>query len=585
MRRKGSDGFGARMAINSGQMIGQYRVLEFLGQGGMASVYKAHHPKLDRVVAIKMIHPQYVTDANFIGRFEREAQIVAKLEHPNIVPVYDASEQDGMPYIVMKYIEGKTLKDVLNDGALEDADTLHVITQIAAALDYAHGRGVLHRDVKPSNIMVDHDAIPYLTDFGLARLAIGGATTLSADMLIGTPFYMSPEQARGDDHIDARSDVYSLGVLLYELLTGAVPYSGGTPYAIIQQHISAALPAPRLVNPKITMPVESIITKALAKERDARYQSAGELAAALSSALIPNASPAAKVVVTVPPIAASTKAPQSVSIPSETAKAVKTPPAHKRSMSWVWIVGGAALLVLIALLALGAIRRVTTRAADATATIAISAAAFDVPVLTLADAQAALDANPTDAAAYLALFRAQLAAGQTDGAEQLLRDGEAYAEDRVAYYLTAAAEAFELDQTGAAFVIYRDGLGELADDANFARFRAIAGEQLYRASLQPGSLALFEVRGTLRPDSDESPIFTAMRARSLLTADRARLADGAINASLQRAARLPEALLVQGELGAADGNNDSARRLWEGLLASDNVPEWVRVRARELMGS
>jgi serine/threonine protein kinase len=195
MRRKGSDGFGARMAINSGQMIGQYRVLEFLGQGGMASVYKAHHPKLDRVVAIKMIHPQYVTDANFIGRFEREAQIVAKLEHPNIVPVYDASEQDGMPYIVMKYIEGKTLKDVLNDGALEDADTLHVITQIAAALDYAHGRGVLHRDVKPSNIMVDHDAIPYLTDFGLARLAIGGATTLSADMLIGTPFYMSPEQA------------------------------------------------------------------------------------------------------------------------------------------------------------------------------------------------------------------------------------------------------------------------------------------------------------------------------------------------------------------------------------------------------
>ncbi|MFN8449627.1 MAG: protein kinase [Anaerolineae bacterium] len=183
------------MASLEGQTLGQYRVIEQMGSGGMATVYKAYHPRLDRYVAIKMLHEAFQEDKNFLARFEREAQIVARLEHPHIVQVFDFDEYNGRPYLVMKYIEGRTLKAELESAPLTLDDIIRIMTPVADALDYAHRRGVLHRDIKPSNIIIDSTGVAYVTDFGLARMAQLGDSTLSHDVLLGTPHYISPEQA------------------------------------------------------------------------------------------------------------------------------------------------------------------------------------------------------------------------------------------------------------------------------------------------------------------------------------------------------------------------------------------------------
>ena len=273
------------MPLQKGDHIGAYQIVAPMGQGGMATVYKAYHPRLNRFVAIKMIHPAYLGDETFLTRFEREAQIVAALEHPNIVPVYDFSEHEGEPYLVMKLIEGSTLKAVLHDDAIPVDDILTIMEPIAHALDYAHSRGVFHRDIKPSNIILDRQMTPYLTDFGLARLSISGATTLSTDMMIGTPYYMSPEQAAGRGAVDHRADLYSLGVVFYELFVGQVPFSEGTPYAIISDHIASDLPLPHDLNPDVPLEVEITLLRALSKDPDDRYQSAATLFDAVRDAV------------------------------------------------------------------------------------------------------------------------------------------------------------------------------------------------------------------------------------------------------------------------------------------------------------
>lgn len=279
------------MALQPGQMIGPYQIETQLGAGGMATVYKAYHEKLDRHIAIKVIHPNLMQDAAFMQRFEREARIVARLEHPNIVQVYDFSELDGQPYLVMKFIEGRTLKQVLRDynGDVPIDFIRRVVNSIASALTYAHERGVLHRDVKPSNIVIDNGGTPYLTDFGLARLAVAGESTMSADVMIGTPFYISPEQARGERDLDARTDIYSFGVILYELMAGRVPFSSDTPYSTVHDHIYTPPPSPRDINAAVSPAVEAVILKALAKNPAERYESAVALAAAFEAALAQDA--------------------------------------------------------------------------------------------------------------------------------------------------------------------------------------------------------------------------------------------------------------------------------------------------------
>ncbi len=273
------------MSSLEGQTLGQYRVIAQMGHGGMATVFKAYHPRLDRFVAIKMMHQAFQEDKNFLARFEREAQIVARLDHPHIVPVFDFADFEGRPYLVMKYIEGRTLKGVLEDQPLAMSDILNLIPRIADALDYAHRQGVLHRDIKPSNIILDVNGTPYLTDFGLARMAQLGESTLSHDMLLGTPHYISPEQAMGSRELDNRTDIYSLGVVLYELVVGRVPFSADTPFAIIHDHIYRPLPEPAKVNPEITPEVSAVLEKALAKSPADRYGTAAELVSAFKTAV------------------------------------------------------------------------------------------------------------------------------------------------------------------------------------------------------------------------------------------------------------------------------------------------------------
>ncbi len=272
------------MGFQIGDTVGPYKITRYIGQGGMATIYRAHQITLDRDVAIKAIHPALKDDPAFLARLNREASIVGKLNHPNIVAVYDSGECEGQPYLVMRLIEGKTLKQLLQDRQLSTGEVLRIARSVADALIYAHAHGVLHRDVKTSNILIDNDGNAFLTDFGLARLAYSGDSTLSRDMLIGSPQYISPEQAKGEP-VDVRSDIYSFGVVLYEMFTGQVPFSGETPYATIMAHINEPPPSARLLNPNVPLAAEMVLHKALAKSREQRYASVSEMITALDNAI------------------------------------------------------------------------------------------------------------------------------------------------------------------------------------------------------------------------------------------------------------------------------------------------------------
>ncbi len=267
-----------------GENVGPYRLIEKLGKGGMATVFKAYHPSLDRYVAIKALHPAFMEHPGFLDRFEREAKVVAKLEHPNIVPIYDFSEHEDRPYLVLKYVQGETLKARLEKSKLTYKESRHIFRVISSALAYAHQEGVLHRDVKPSNVLLDKTGGVYLADFGLARIAETSQTTLSGQMMMGTPHYISPEQAKGLGNLDSGTDIYSLGVMMYELLVGEVPFQADTPFSVIHDHIYSPLPLPRDMNPDLNEEIERAILKALAKKREDRYASVSEMMAAFLKA-------------------------------------------------------------------------------------------------------------------------------------------------------------------------------------------------------------------------------------------------------------------------------------------------------------
>lgn len=276
------------MADLVGKTLNRYRVVSKLGRGGMAEVYKAYQTGLDRYVAIKVMLGHMVDDSDFVSRFEREALNVGKLRHPNIVQAIDFAYEHDLYYMVMEFIDGPTLKDEIKARKAANKpftlpEIATIFTALCNAIDYAHSRNMIHRDIKPANVMINQEGQIVLTDFGIVR-TLGATQHTATGALTGTPAYMSPEQGRGDK-VDKRSDIYALGVILYELVTGTVPFDADTPFAVIMKHVNQPLPLPRKVNPDIPEAVEKVILKTMSKAPDDRYQSAGDMARALREAV------------------------------------------------------------------------------------------------------------------------------------------------------------------------------------------------------------------------------------------------------------------------------------------------------------
>jgi serine/threonine protein kinase len=264
-----------------GKTLGQFEIIEEVGRGGMASVYRARQASINRIVAVKVLPRSLLHDPSFYERFTREVDLVAHLEHPHILPIYDYGEVDGTPYIAMRYLAGGSMAQWIRRGLPPLDKIAKPIEQVSAALDYAHQEGVIHRDLKPGNILLDENGNAYLSDFGIARVL---DSNLTGSAIIGTPAYMSPEQANGLP-LDARSDIYSLGVVLYELVTGREPFEAATPVALLLKHINEPMPSARTLRPELPLSAERVIVKATAKRPEDRYPSASDLADAFSAAL------------------------------------------------------------------------------------------------------------------------------------------------------------------------------------------------------------------------------------------------------------------------------------------------------------
>ncbi len=264
------------------EKIGRYEIKGELGRGGMATVYRGYDPSFEREVAIKVLPREFLHDPQFHDRFKREIKTIAALEHPAIVPVYDVGDEDGVPYFVMRYMPGGSLTQWIEKGKFSLEDAARIIERVSSALAYAHKHGVVHRDLKPDNILFDNNGDPFISDFGVAKFS-DSASNMTGSGIIGTPAYMSPEQAQGEP-VDNRSDIYGLGVIIFQMLSGHQPYEATTPMGLAVKHITDPVPDILSANPDLPRSTDKIIKTAMAKNRDERYPSATDLANAMNQA-------------------------------------------------------------------------------------------------------------------------------------------------------------------------------------------------------------------------------------------------------------------------------------------------------------
>ncbi|MCU0513371.1 MAG: serine/threonine protein kinase [Anaerolineae bacterium] len=273
------------MSSLSGRKLGQYEIIDLLDKGGMGTVYKGYQPSVDRFVAIKVLPPHPGMDAQYLQRFQLEARTIGSLQHPHILPLYDYGSEEGIVYLVMAFADGGSLNELVERAPVAPELIDRLLRAIAGALDYAHRRGIVHRDIKPGNILLDSEGHALLADFGIVKMLNSGSN-LTGTGIIGTPAYMSPEQAQGTD-VDGRTDIYALGVMVYELLTGRQPFTGETPLQVLLKHIGDPVPDVCAANPALPAALGPVLRQALAKNPQERYQTAADFAAAFSAAVSP----------------------------------------------------------------------------------------------------------------------------------------------------------------------------------------------------------------------------------------------------------------------------------------------------------
>lgn len=594
------------MSFNPGTQVGPYRIIEQLGQGGMAIVYKAYHASLDRYVAIKVLHRAFLDDAGFLARFQREARVIARLEHPNIVPVYDYAEHEGQPYLAMKYIEGDTLKARMQKGPLTSGEVTHIVESVGAGLAYAHRQGILHRDVKPSNVINANDGQIYLADFGLARIAQSGDSSLTSDMIVGTPQYISPEQAMAKKDLDEGTDVYSFGVMLYEMTVGRVPFSSDTPFAVIHDHIFTPLPLPSSVNPNISPALERMLLKALSKERIDRYKDVPEMIAAFKEAWTSSTStmaltPAAPAPAAAPVAQATASTP--LTLPAQpaaasTLTAQPTPAAGTKksgSRRWLWVflsiipICFCCLATLIArpnlsVSLFGEMEATVDAMADGTNTPPpptdepVSNATLD-PEMSLAQAERLVQQNPRDGRAHMYYgFILIKNDEEVDGYAEIKKGANLAARNQAV--LLGSAKAFEeRDAWLAAAIIYMQ-LAENTKNIHPSRVEAMHRAVYYGFTEEIAPEVLdYDTIGAV-----SQPLSLIAQVRYYLNdGDDEDLAETLLNQLEESQPDLAEAKLLRAELLIDQNEDAKAKTLLQELTNSSNISLWIKAEAQNLL--
>ncbi len=369
------------MSIGQGTKLGPYEVQDFIGQGAMGVVYRAYHAQLERTGAIKVM--QAITpDTDTVARFRHEAQAIAKLRHPNIVDVYDFGDFQGTPYMIVEYIPGGSLANTMAHGSVDQATALKYLRGIAAGLDYAHGHGIVHRDVKPANVLLTNEGTPVLADFGLAKLLQGSSLKSMTGVTTGTPAYMAPEQVTGHQ-VGPAADRYSLATIAYEMLTGVIPFDGEALMELLYAQVHRLPPAPSSRNPALSPEVDGVLMKGLAKDPAARWESATDFVDALAAALEPAPTKIlARTMVMAPPAAPARPSRRTAAAPAETLMfdedtvnvAYPSPPptvaaAPKRSRRRMMIGLAAVLLLLLLMGVCAVVTQATTLAVTPNLTV------------------------------------------------------------------------------------------------------------------------------------------------------------------------------------------------------------------------